>query len=704
MSTAIIVNAAPMGIPLGTRDLSTRQVPREPEAIPTHLPKVYIWAKKGPTTPTLVSGAERAQIYGADSFDLNKKWANHATVFSNKFTEKGNAQMIERIVPSDIGPYANFLLSLDLLPTDIDDYERNTDGSIKLDPVTEDPIVVGQIPGFKAKWVVTNISTVAGMNAFGQATIGVGDQVDVATSATSQRYPILQFRVSSQGADGNNAGIRLWAPTTKSNGIIDKRIIDRGHAYPLRLSVIRRPDANTSPKVVENLFGEQYVDISLKPGFLNPLTEGPMYIGNPESFLDKYQNVKDVNYPPLFGDFDTVAVYKDNIKTVIDLLYAAEYAYHTTNGLIGVNSDFTGIADEEFLFNPISGTTSEGYRYHTYELVTGTGAVSLNEYTNMYAAGGSDGTMSDAAFATAVSARVKEYNNPNSHLLDDAVNVESIIYDSGFPIDTKKDLLSFIAIRKDTAVVLSTYEAGGISSTASQENSLAVSLRTYATMYPESEYFGTGVCRVLIMGRDGKLRSSNWDNRVPVAIEVASKSADYMGASNGEWKNGSNFDGAPGSIVTDVYDVNVTYTPAAARNRDWDAGLNWVQNYDRSSLFIPALKSVYGNDTSVLTGWLTVMAIVEVNKVVMRAWRFFSGVQNLTNAQLADRVNQFVADRLRGRFDGRFVFEPNTIFTAADLARGYSWTTYVKIYAPNMKTVMTTYVEAYRREDLATTV
>lgn len=96
------------------------------------------------------------------------------------------------------------------------------------------------------------------------------------------------------------------------------------------------------------------------------------------------------------------------------------------------------------------------------------------------------------------------------------------------------------------------------------------------------------------------------------------------------------------------------------------------------------------------------MAIVEINKVCMRAWRHFSGVQNLTNAQLADRVNRFIADRLRGRFDGRFVMEPQTVFTTADLARGYSWTTYVKIYAPNMKTVMTTYVEAYRREDLET--
>lgn len=698
MSTAIIVNAAPMAIALGTRDLSTRAVPREPEAIPTHLPKIWIYAKKGPSHPILVSGAERAQIYGVDSFDTNKKWANHATVLSNLVMAEGNAQMLQRIIPADAGPHSNFLLSLDILATDVDDYERNTDGSIKVD-VNDDPVVIGQIPGFKAKWVVTHINSVNGMNVFGAATVAPGNQTSGATQ--SQRYPILQFRVSSQGLDGNNAGVRIWAPTTVSLGAVDKRILDRGMAYPFRMAVIRRPSSNNSPKIVENLFGEQYVDFALKPGFINPVTEGPMYIGNAEVFLDKYQNVKDVNYPPLIGDFDTVAVYKDNIKTILDLVVPVEQEYHSTNGV--TFTDFVDTTeDQSYLFNLIGGTTSDNYKYHTFQLISGTDSVSLNEITNIYAAGGSDGTMNDTLFAAAVSDAVLEYNNPNSAVLDDAQNVESIIYDSGFPLQTKKDLLSFIAIRKDTFVALSTFEAGGPSMSASAENSTAITLRTFAQMYPESEYFNTGVMRCMIMGRDGKLRSSNWDERVPVLMEVGTKAARYMGGGNGVWRNGFDFDGAPGSVLEKVYDVNVVYTPAAARNRDWDAGLNWVQRFDRRSLFFPALKTVYGNDTSVLTGFLTAMAIVEVNKVCQRAWRQFSGVQKYTNAQLADRVNEFISDRLRGRFDGRFVFEPETYFTPADLARGFSWTTKVKIYAPNMKTVMTTFVEAYRIEDLAT--
>jgi hypothetical protein len=79
--TTQIVNAAPMVIDRGTQDLSTRSLPREPDAVPQHLPKFYLFTQKGPTEPTLVVGNERDNIFGSDSFDIRGKYANHATVF-----------------------------------------------------------------------------------------------------------------------------------------------------------------------------------------------------------------------------------------------------------------------------------------------------------------------------------------------------------------------------------------------------------------------------------------------------------------------------------------------------------------------------------------------------------------------------------------------------------------------------------------------
>ena len=78
-----IVNAAPMVIDLGTQDLSTRKLPRETDAVPQHLPKFYLFTRKGPDTPQLVVGNERDNMYGAESFGINSAYATHATVFAN---------------------------------------------------------------------------------------------------------------------------------------------------------------------------------------------------------------------------------------------------------------------------------------------------------------------------------------------------------------------------------------------------------------------------------------------------------------------------------------------------------------------------------------------------------------------------------------------------------------------------------------------
>ena len=184
-------------------------------------------------------------------------------------------------------------------------------------------------------------------------------------------------------------------------------------------------------------------------------------------------------------------------------------------------------------------------------------------------------------------------------------------------------------------------------------------------------------------------------------MEIATKAAMYMGAGNGKWKSGFSFDQAPANNVSMFINVNVTFTPATVRNKDWSNGLNWVESYGRRSLYFPALKTVYDNDTSVLNSFFTMMACVELEKVGERARRRFSGVSSLTNAQLIERVNAFVDENTTGRFDGRFVIVSDAYFTAADIARGYSWTLPIKIYAPNMKTVMSLSIESYRIDDLA---
>lgn len=693
--TATIVNAAPMTIMLGTQDKSTRALVAEPEVLPTHLPMVYIYAKEGPTDPQLVVGASRSKMYGEDSFDLRKPWATHATVLSNIINAKGNSQMIQRVKPADAAPPASVRLYLDVLPTKVQRYERNTDGSFKLGADgSKIPLVSGPVDGYVVKWVATEVPTVDGESQFGLGDIVPGDQVDEVTQVQSQRYPIKDMQVPHFGSAGNLKGIRLWAATAESSQPIDSRIITNEKVYPFRMACVAKADDISTPSIVETQSAEQYVTACYKPGVINRNTDSELYVG--DVFIQSYQNLNSENLPPQWGPFGRLHVYDENIAQLLGLFYAAELPFS------GPFSDFTGEADETYRFNMIGGQSSYGVPYETFQVITGAGnSVRLSENSTIYARGGSDGTMNEELFAQLVKDAVTEFGNINSVLQDTARYPVSIMYDSGFPLATKYALCSFISVRKDTAVVLSTHDVLGKTLTASEESSLAIALRTRLQMYPESEFFGTSTMRGMIVGRSGKLIGSQYKKSLPLTLEIASKAADYMGAGNGKWKAGYSFDRAPASEVSMFTDVNVTFTPATVRNKDWDNGLVWVESFGRRSLYFPALKTVYDNDTSVLNSFFTMMACVELQKVGDRARRQFSGVSSLTNGQLIERVNQFVVDNTLSRFDDRFVIEPEAYFTAADLAAGYRWSLRIKLYAPNMKTVMTLSIEAYRIDDLA---
>lgn len=692
---ASIINAAPMVIDRGTQDLSTRQVPREQEPLPQHLPLVFLYTQKGPATRQLVSGANRDAIFGSDSFDLRKKWANHSTVFSNVFSAKANAQMIERIIPADAGPESNLTLWVDIKSGTVDVYDRDPLTGKILRDVNGDPATItGTTAGHTLKFTVTshNAAYTFGSEVSGPGTIAGG----------STRYPLMQFKASSQGEWGNNSGLRIWGITADSSGGANTDMMTSELAYPFRIAVINRKDASSSAKVVENIFGEQSMSLVLKPGVIDPNTDQRLYVG--ETFIDSYQQLDDPRYQPKFGEFGEMYTYDANIATVLNLLYGSENTY--LSGTVGsyANFDFTGATGEEYLFNLFGLKSSTGAEYHTVQLDSGALAatdVVLSESTNLYAAGGSDGTMDDASFASDVETKMADYADETSSVHNLASNPVSIIYDSGFPVTTKRALCNFIAVRKDTFVVLGTHVSGQAELTASQENSLAIALRTQLLNFPESDYFGTPVMRGMIVGRSGKIRTSQWLLKTSLTYEVAAKAAAYMGASDGRWKNGYAFDGAPGSILEYMYDVNVSWTPGTVRNKDWDAGLNWVEAYDRRSLYFPALKTCYTDDTSVLNSFFTAMAICYLNKVGHMAHREFSGVSSLSNAQLVKNVNSFVTDRVANRFDNRFVVVPDAFISTMDDKRGYSWTLPIKIYAPSMKTVMTTYVQAYRDTDYA---
>lgn len=409
------------------------------------------------------------------------------------------------------------------------------------------------------------------------------------------------------------------------------------------------------------------------------------------------------------------------------------YAYNVASG----NYTLTPVeADGKFTVNFFTAVGWNAYPYESIRMANTTNpvnavATNMTSTTTQYALGGSNGTMSLEAFELAVAEQCENYGdmivkrNPMGDadpsdvpldFMDTAKWPQSVIWDTGFGLgveipgssplamkNVKASLLVPMGRRKDIWVALSTQEIGPgrILNTPSEESSVAITLQNAARMYPESEYYGTKTCRAIVLGHAGELLSSTWRGLAPMTIDLAAKVASYMGASNGAWIPGKNFDISPKNQVTmfKTNTVNATFKTADVRNEDWANGLIWVQNYDRRSLFYPGIQTVYDDDTSVLNSLFNIIAVVELEKVCDRTWRDLTGIQTLTVAQFIERSDRLIASKVANRFDDKFIIVPETYLTEGDEQRGYSWSCKVNLYAANMRTVGTYTIVSRRIED-----
>lgn len=695
---ADIVNAAPMVIDLGTNDLSTRVVPLSPLEIPQHLPKFYVFAEKGPMGPTYMDfdNVSLTQAFGDDTFDVNKKYYTHQSVFLQAVAAAGNNCVVHRLSAPDAKDTANLALYLDVLPTQVPLYVKNSDGSLLLDvngaPTPQldagsNPILIS---GYTVKWVMDK--TVAALGAYQRGLLTIRPGTQVAGTVQSQQYPIFEFAASSAGEAGNKLAVKLFAGLQTDLVPFASNILNEGKMYPYYFQMVKIVDALTGKtNSVLNSFGAQTSKFVTKNNGVDPASGA--VIDLKKVINDQYIGL------PISTDtgLGVAYLYQANLDTVAQLMYDAEKNISDPSR----DSLINNLENNVYALNMLGFTSSNGSPYQSIKLVDSTDSVRLTKNTNLFLSGSSDGTISEVLLDSLVTADMDNYNNSLHEYNDLVLHPESIVYDSGFTLATKKALMKFISRRKDTFVVLSTYAHDAPSSTLADQYSVGVALKTAIDLYPESATFGTPVMRGMINAGAGDLINSLYIKRVPLSYEVAYKAARYMGARNGAWKNGFSFDRAPLSIVTQLKNIDVTWVPTSTRNTLWSVGLNFVLNYQIRTQFFPAMQTVYENDTSVLNSFFTAVAISYLNKVAHAAWREFTGSMSLTNAQLVEQVNGFVSTAVKDKFDGKFVIQPNANITEMDALRGFSWNLGIKIYANNMKTVMITQVDAYRMSDLA---
>ncbi|MDH2154291.1 hypothetical protein [Stenotrophomonas sp. GD03657] len=695
-----IINGSPQATFTGFDDKSGRPPVYVPESVPTHLPHVFFYAQKGGDKPFLGSGDAFTQRFGSKTLDPRSKYFNHASYLASTVMGRGNAIMGQRIIPADAPPPARLLLSVDYVKDEIQQYQRDADKKFLRSTTGELIPVTGagaKIPGHKLKWVRNQWAGINGDETFAAVTSKTGSLMSGA-GIQSNVLPIIEFEAAWQGSYGDNQGLRIDVPTNESLAPVNSTLVEATKSMLYRFQIVERADAESSAQPVASNNGDSSLDLSLKDGVVNPATTARVSVK--DRFLQSYQTLGQRGFADRYGPFGRVHIYKANLEKLLREIAADEVEYGTLYAQVEAEI-------EEWLYtvNPFTGVNIDNVPYYSVQVLSARdGGLNFTGTTNHWSAGGGDGTMNDVDFDKAVRDQLTGYGTNGIDMLDKAMYPQSCWYDSGFSLDTKMAAMTILGRREDMWIVLSTQDVTQPQNLAADESAMAVALSTALRVYPESEIFGTAVCRALVVGHSGYLiDDSGYAGLLPLTIELADRCANYMGAANGVWRPGLGFDVSPNNQITlfNANSVNATFKSAAVRNKDWDNNLVWAQRFDRASLFWPAVQTVYNDDTSVLNGPITMFAAVELTKVCFRVWAELTGRSDLTEEQLIERSDNRILQLTNGRFDNRFVIEPETFFTDDDRQRGYSWQTKVNLYANNMRTVGTYTIVARRMSDLS---
>jgi len=710
-------NASPANIALGANDKGSRALPITRDPLPQHVPLIFTFAQKGTTQKTFTSGAAAMLNYGAETFNQDSKFYTHTTQLMSDMFAAGNACSVQRVVPTDAGPASSLVLYVDILPTTVPNYVRDSKGNKVIDTTTNAFMVDTTTPtinGHRIKFITEQVPTNSAPGTLtpkpGTMTIG---------GVTSTMHPILEHHAAFQGEYYNNIG---YAIESILDGSIDTAAMIANKAMLYNLYLVTRPTAGSSSVILRTLAGEPSRQFTLKPGTKHPVTQLKLDLNTVQD--TNWFNETDPLLPTRYNDYSSLHVYTSELDTVLTAIATLEAPYITTasqtwhDGLTANTQgwfDFSatttnGIIAEKDLLNLFAAKSSKNVDYFTLiiegtapTLTAGQKEVHISKTTPVFLEGGSDGTTDLAMLDTVVTAEMVKYLDPNSHVIDNAINVETHLYDSGFGFNTKLELFNFISVRKDTVVAVGTHTFAPGSTVAALTDTRATAslLKTRAGLFPESGFFGTPVSRAVVMGGGYKLYGVADNEYYPFTFELAIKSARMMSAGNYKWKANMNFDHGPEAVLSYGRAYEPSFIPAGIKPSLWADGMVWAQPKDLHTYFVPAVQTVYSNDTSPLNNWYTICALATLNRIASDTWREFTGTSTMSDIEFKDVVLNYLNNRIQGIFDGLMVAIPEVIISPEDAIRGYSWQVMFKLYSGNMKTKMVSYTEVYRLNDIA---
>ncbi len=694
-------NAYPRVNVRGTNDKSLRQVPYKTTSLPQFLPLVFVMSRKGPTTRQVVNSSLAINLYGKEIFDSNSKYFKHTNQLLKTVLSNSGVAVVHRLVDPVVKERSNITLYLDILEDDIDVYKRHIDGSIVYDDNGEPVVDEDNSPfkGYRVKWIVEYTD---GSEEYGTKTVKTGTMED-ADGNKSTMYPIFEFRAADVGEYGNDLG---FAFATADINKVSKEDLEKFRTFPLYFYYYRKDNETRTPRVFPNIYNGPNITFALNPKAKHPITNEFLDISR---ILDKYYTEDE--YKEILKPY----FYADNADLVLTKLYEKEKEWYgkdieTEEGTVNTSEwyDFIEEATDDenkYMLNPVSFRTLSRVPYFGFvhdkdeaTLSDGMVDVTLGKNLPLFMKGGKDGKIDDETFESLVREQMDLYLQVDGPYMDPLVNVETVLVDSGFGVETKKSLVNFIALRHDTFLILSTYVKSESDKpfTLEEERAIAVALNSRCQLAPESEEYGTPVMRAMIVAGSGRIKSDVNLSRYPLTLDITEKSCSFMGASGAKWNKNKLFDRGELNIIKSMIDIEPKFVPETVKANLWSINMVYPEPIDRSTYCFTALQTVYPDDTSVLNSYFTAMAIVWIYKVAYEAHRRFSGSVSLPDKEFLKKVDSFIMSKLDGAFGDMFKVEATSYLTENNELEGYSWSTDINIYSPTMKTEMQLTVNADR--------
>ena len=681
--------STPGGKSYGTQDNSRRSIPADPITASMTTGLVGILAERGRGDVTLTTTSANI-LYGNKTFDKDSAFYHHSTELLSELAGLGIPMFVKRFIPEGAAK-AMLRVSIELIATDLPNYERNSDGAIKqsVDPVTgvATSVTNGTVQGTRAiihvgvsQFAPENRQFARGniMNDFREGSLAVNGKflgeitrVDGSKEHPKSRlYPIMDLEVDSEGEFGNNIGLVLEVPTLKQVNPANISNVIKNKAFPVRVSVVEREDRYTTPQVVPSLKSELQLDVFMKSRAVDYISG--KNISFARKLIENFNRKMTATETPIWGPFGDIHVYEKNLNEIQQLLCEG-YAYTDSDGIDiaipGEGSydddafDFGRTVDHALsqpinfgLFNIFTGRDVNDVPYFSFDVRDSLmfGGVAVNSESVVYARGGEDGLWSfaDGSPATLVNLKMLDdamrnflntFGRGKDQLKDILRYPITQVIDSGWSLDTKLAHSNILSARPDIHLEIGTQAVA-------EKTNVSVDLGPVYKGYSTSAE--TALSSELLDGWNWQARLTGEQDEA-----IATRLRTFFGLTPE-----SVFFGTPVMRVHvfghSGYDVNDTYERPLPGSFDrglamarftgvtgWDKANDFTENDNRKPMFLKDMSYSYRDEDVADSAWATGMNFLRSHDIVDNFWPAIQSIYPHQDSILANAKFVLVASK-----------------------------------------------------------